>query len=156
MNANIYSDTTTRKYPEYNGFTMCSYLQEMIPMMLEDLKGSRDEEWDKELDRMIFLWREMEEETCTRKNPYEKEFEEAEKMFYAVRGPMELKGETVLEKIQYAKAHIAESPTILDSEEYQDVVVKYLDEEQNLRDYRSRCKDEAIDLLKKHFFSLWK
>ena len=34
------------------------------------------EEWDEILDEMIFLFREMNEETCKKKNPYEKEHEE--------------------------------------------------------------------------------
>ena len=31
------------------------------------------EEWDKILERMIFLWRETDEESCSKKNPYEEE-----------------------------------------------------------------------------------
>ena len=30
-------------------------------------------EWNKILDKMIFLWRESREETCSRKNPFEEE-----------------------------------------------------------------------------------
>ena len=29
------------------------------------------EEWDKILDQMIFLWREIDENTCSQKNPYD-------------------------------------------------------------------------------------
>ena len=39
------------------------------------------EEWDKILDRMIFLWRELDENTCTKKNPYEDEYMKASEEF---------------------------------------------------------------------------
>ena len=68
----------------------------MIPDMLQNLKDTRHgspgylgenyinedgilvndtchEEWDKVLERMIFLWRETDEESCSKKNPYEEE-----------------------------------------------------------------------------------
>ena len=38
-------------------------------------------EWDRVLDRMIFLWRESSEETCSKKNPYERKHSEAYKKF---------------------------------------------------------------------------
>ena len=36
---------------------------------------------NKILDRMIFLWRESNEYTCTRQNPYEEEYSKAHKEF---------------------------------------------------------------------------
>lgn len=39
------------------------------------------EEWDKILDEMIFLFREMNEETCKKKNPYEKVLDEFKKKY---------------------------------------------------------------------------
>ena len=39
------------------------------------------EEWDKILDRMIFLWKESNEYTCARQNPYEEEYAKAHEEF---------------------------------------------------------------------------
>lgn len=155
MNTNTYNNTNTRNYPEYNGYSMFSYLQVLIPMMLEDMKGSRDEEWDKVLERMIFLWRESNDDTCTRKNPYEEEFEEAKRKFDAEH-PFEIKGETFFEMMQYARAHVEDIPTIVDSQEHQELLHLYLDQERKLAAYRRQCKDEAMNLLKKNFYNLWK
>ena len=47
---------------------------------LARLHGSH-EEWDKILNRMIFLWREADEDTCTMMNPHEKEFEKTSAEF---------------------------------------------------------------------------
>ena len=84
---------------------MFSYLQTLILVMLQDLRDHRmgspgylgenytndegilvndtcHEEWDRILDRMIFLWRESREETCSRKNPYEAEYDKASDKFH--------------------------------------------------------------------------
>lgn len=83
---------------------MYHFLQTLIPDMLQDMKDDRwgspgflgesytndegilvndtcHEEWNKILDHMIFLRRESEEETCGRKNPYDKEYDAASKEF---------------------------------------------------------------------------
>lgn len=79
---------------------MDDYLQRLVPDMLQDLKDNRNgspsylgenytneegilvndtchDEWDKILDNMIFLWRESNEETCKRINPYYDEYDKA-------------------------------------------------------------------------------
>ncbi|KIR03547.1 hypothetical protein P261_02362 [Lachnospiraceae bacterium TWA4] len=38
---------------------------------------------------------------------------------------------------------------------YQKIDKLYSDYEQKLEAYRNRCKDEAIDLLREYFWSLW-
>ena len=102
-----------RGYAECDRWGMDYYLQRLIPDMLQDLKDNRmgspghlgeiytnedgvtvndtcHKEWDKILDQMIFLWREVDEETCSKKNPYEEEYygasgEIKEKYFAAAR-----------------------------------------------------------------------
>lgn len=32
---------------------------------------------------------------------------------------------------------------------------KYFEESHRIDEYRCRCKDEALDLLKEHFYALW-
>ena len=81
-----------RGYADSDIWNMYGYLQVLLPDMLEYLKNHRcgspgyfgenytnedgilvndtcHEVWDKILDRMIFLWRETDEETCSKKNP---------------------------------------------------------------------------------------
>ena len=39
--------------------------------------------------------------------------------------------------------------------EYKEISEQYREEEKRLEEYRESCKDEAIDMLKQHFFALW-
>lgn len=109
-----------RGYAECDVWSMYSFLQKLIPDMLQTLKNTRHgspaflgknytneegvivndtchEEWDRILEQMIFLWREIDEENCSKQN----------------------------------------------------------NEERELEQYRNKCKNEAMDLLKEYFFSLW-
>ena len=38
--------------------------------------------------------------------------------------------------------------------EYKDISDRYNEEERKIEEYRNKCKDEAFDLLKEHFWSL--
>ena len=89
-----------RGYADSDIWNMYGYLQTLLPDMLEYLKNHRSgspgylgenytnedgilvndtchEAWDRILDRMIFLWRETDEETCSKKNSYEDEYMKA-------------------------------------------------------------------------------
>ena len=93
-----------RGYAECDKWNMYVHLQNLIPEMLQDLRDNRmgspgylgenytnkegilvndtcHAEWNKILDHMIFLWRESNEETCKRKNPYDEEYGKAYKEF---------------------------------------------------------------------------
>lgn len=159
-------------------FLMCGYLQVLIPAMLQDLKENRQgspsylgenytnekgvvvndechKEWDELLERMIFLWRESVEDTCTRRNLYEEEYWKAHDEFEKIYGQFgeKLQTEEELErKRQYGmiRAHFMDEFPI-----YKDISDKYFAEEKAIEDYRMSCKDEAMDLLKEHFFALW-
>ena len=39
--------------------------------------------------------------------------------------------------------------------QYKEISEKYFAEEKKLEEYRNKCKDDAIDLLKEHFYALW-
>ena len=39
--------------------------------------------------------------------------------------------------------------------EYKEIHDKHREEDEKLEKYREECKDEAIDMLKEYFFSLW-
>ena len=168
----------TRGYAECDKWGMYGYLQGLIPDMLQDMRDNRHgspgylgenyknkdgilvndtchEEWDKILDRMIFLWRELDENTCTKKNPYEDEYMKALEEFDDKYGLLGEKLQTEEElkagkKNGYTTAHFMnELP------EYKDSSDRYNEEERKIEEYRNKCKDEAFDLLKEHFWSLW-
>lgn len=84
----------TRGYCDCDVWEMFSFLQTLIPDMLQTLKDTRTgspgylgenytnengilvndtchEEWNCILDKMIFLWREAEKDTCSQKNPFD-------------------------------------------------------------------------------------
>lgn len=97
----------TKGYCDKDSWNIDRWFMDIMPNMLQQFKENRNgspgilgtdyvdadgircndtchEEWDKILDEMIFLFKEMNEETCKRKNPYEDEdvennFYEAEK-----------------------------------------------------------------------------
>lgn len=112
-----------RGYADIDRWNMFSYLQTLIPDMLQDLRDNRmgspgylgenytndvgilvndacHEKWDKILDKMIYLWREAREET--------KEIHDLHRA-----------------------------------------------EERKQEEYREQCKNEAFDMLKVYFYSLW-
>ena len=39
--------------------------------------------------------------------------------------------------------------------EFKEISEKYFAEDKELEKYREQCKNEAMDLLKEHFFALW-
>ena len=90
----------TRGFADCDVWNMYGYLEELMPAMLQYLKDNRmgspamlgenytdkngfmqndtcHKEWDKILDRMIFLWGELDEEKCTKKNPYDEAYTKA-------------------------------------------------------------------------------
>ena len=120
------------------------------------VNDSCHDEWDKLLDHMIFLWRESAEDTCTRKNPYEEEYDKARTEFTDKYGLLGEKLQTEEELEENCKRcgggtmhFMSELP------EYKDISDKYNAEELELDTYRLGCKNEAMDLLKKHFYALW-
>ena len=110
--------------------------------------GDCHEEWTKVLNRMIHLLREMDRETCSKKNPYAGEYEKASDEFekkYGVFG--ERFGGN--EGQDHTMHLLGEDP------EYADIDRKYMDYEQKLREYRNRCKDQFFEMFSKHFWQLW-
>lgn len=101
---------------------------------------------------MIFLWREIDEETCSKKNPYEEEYDKAFDEFYHKYGLFGSKFQTEKENQKGGRTRIH---FMSDLPEYQEISAKYEKEEKLLNEYRCSCKDEAMDMLKKYFYDLW-
>lgn len=186
-----------RGFADCDVWSMYSYLQELMPAMLQYLKDNRmgspsylayaedneedkphlmgdqilmdkktsdDEndgfskshrEWDKILDRMIFLWRELDEETCSKKNPYEETHMKAFEEFSDKYGFLGQKLETEEEKKKLKKSGGHYVHFMSELPEYAEIDRLYMEEEKRLAEYRVKCKDEAFDLMKKYFFDLW-
>lgn len=167
-----------RGYAQCDRWGMYHYLQNLIPDMLQDLKDNRmgspghlgenyineegvmvndtcHKEWDDILDQMIFWWKEMNEDTCSRKNPYEEEYERANEEFdekYGMRGEKLRTKEEIeeSEKSGYRRIH-----TMDEVPEYKEIYEKYFEAEKERDRYMEECKDKAMDMLKEYFFCLW-
>ena len=164
-----------RGYSDRDVWEMFSFLQTIIPDMLQTLKDTRmgspgylgqnytneegilvndicHEEWDKILDQMIFLWREIDEDTCSQKNPYDEEHSKAMEEFYEKYGLFGdgLQTEKELGDNKNRAIHFMD-----ELPEYKEISDKYRAEDKRLEEYRNQCKDEAFELLKEYFFSLW-
>lgn len=167
-----------RGFADSDVWDMYSYMQELMPAMLQYLKENRmgsptmlgenytdengilqnttcHEEWDKILDRMIFLWHELDEETCSEKNKYEKEYAKAFDEFEKKYGFFGKGLETEEEKEKAKKTGSRRVHFMNELPEYEEISRLYLEEEKKLEQYRERCKDEVFDLMKKYFFALW-
>lgn len=168
-----------RGYADIDKWNMYHFLQTLIPDMLQDLRDDRwgspsflgenytndegilvndtcHEEWNKILDHMIFFWRESKEETCGRKNPYDKEYDAASKEFDDKYGFLGEKLQTEAELEKNRKRGGGGTVHFMNElPEYQEIYEKHYAEERKLEAYRAECKDKALDLLKEYFYSLW-
>ena len=114
------------------------------------------EEWDSTLDRMIFLWRESNEYACTRKNPYEEEHQKAHEEFTEKYGLLGEKLQTEEELAENRKRGGGGTVHFMrELPEYKEISDKYFEEKRKLEEYQTKSKDEAMDMLKEYFFSLW-
>lgn len=168
-----------RGYSDYDVWKMFSFLQTIIPNMLQTLKDTRmgspgylgknytnedgilvndtcHDEWNKILDKMIFLWKETDEDACSQKNPYEEEYSKALDEFWKKYGLLGEKLQTEKELEENKKRGGGGTVHFMDEiPAYKDISDKYHEEEKRLEAYRKSCKDEAFDMLKQYFFDLW-
>lgn len=168
-----------RGYADCDKWNMYRYLQNLIPDMLQDLRDDRHgspghlgknyansdgilvndtchEEWDKILTHMIFLWRESNEYTCTRTNPYEEEYWKAHREFTDKYGFLGEKLQTEAELEENRKRGGGGTVHFMDElPEYKEISEQYFAEERKLDKYRDEVKNEALDMMKEYFFHLW-
>lgn len=109
------------------------------------------DEWNRILEQMIFLFREMNRDTCQKKNPYEKEhenvWEEFEKKYGIFGEGIEM--EEGRRKIGRKICFPEELPEYKDSED------RYYAVEKELTEYREACKNKAFELFSTWFYDLW-
>lgn len=173
-NYKLSTQRLARGFSQYDAWNMYSYLQHLIPNMLQYLKdhgvGSPSrlvdasygddenkckEEWHKILDRMIYLWRESAEDTCSEENKYEDEFDKKLAEFEQKYGAYGKKLMTEDDRQCAKQGKGIRVYTLNAVPEYRDFCKKYADESKRIDAYRERCKDEAFDMLKEYFFCLW-
>lgn len=113
-----------------------------------------DKKWSEILSRLTFLLREANEDTCTKVNPYDEEYTRISKEFCAKYGEW---GEKLLTDEERAEAKKNGScPVYLPHHmpEYKDICELHSEEERKLNAYREQCKNEALELFSKWFYSL--
>ena len=155
-------------YCDYDLFSIDQWFMKIMPEMLRELKDTRhgspvsinyhshlvfqDEkernqdvhsQWDRILDRMIFLLGEMDEYSCTQQNSYKREYlavvEELRE------GPIENSDGSSTFRF----------PDLQDYPEYCELGDNYHSEEKRLAQYRMDCKQEFFELFSTYFYDLW-
>lgn len=167
-----------RGYCDEDLFSLHDWFLSVVPDMLQQYKDTRHgspgilgenyankdgilvndtchAEWDAILEKMIFLFREADEWTCQRKNPYEDEHMRIFKEFTSKYGFLGEGLETEEEKSANAKTGCHTMHSASELPEYAEVEEKYLEAERELEKYREQCKDEAFELFSKWFYHLW-
>lgn len=174
-----------RGYCDYDLFSISDWYLGVRPTMLEDFKdhmhgypadfdphpfdkvhGSVGNEiaddaaegmksWSDVLERMIFLLKEADEDSCSRKNPYQDEYEQAQEEFDRKYGLWGEKLMTGKEKENDRQGKGKQVYMLGDVPEYEAIDKKYMDEEKSIYEYRVACKDEAFSLFSKWFYNLW-
>ena len=106
-----------------------------------------DKKWGEILSRLTFLLREANENTCTKVNPYDEEFREK----YGEWGEKILTDEDKTEAEKTGR-HPVYLPHHMP--EYKEICELHSEEERKLNAYREQCKNEALELFSKWFYSL--
>ena len=113
-----------------------------------------EEEWNENLSDLTFLLREANKDTCTRVNPYEKEYNRISHEFRKKYGEFGEKLRSDEDKM--CEKEIGYSPMYLPSHlpEYKEISELYFNEAQKIRAYQEQGKNEALELFSKCFYSL--
>lgn len=123
-----------------------------------DFTGTEKEnvqKWDRILKRMEFLFREANEKTCHRKNPYENAHNQAMDAFTRKYGMFGEKLKTEKDKEQEKIKGYHRVYTMSDVLEYKEISDQWLTAENELTAYRNRCMKEGMKLFTRYFWNLW-
>ncbi len=111
--------------------------------------------WKAVLTKMAFLFKEAHEETCTKENPYEEEWENALKEFSQKYGPLGEGLRTEAEKEEEKKKGYYRMYGLDDVPEYKEIDRLHYEEERSINEYRNKCKEKAMELFNEWFWDLW-
>ena len=112
-----------------------------------------NEKWGEILSEMIFLLQEANEDTCSMVNPYEEEYGCVWEEFQEKYGERGEKLLTEEENVKETRSHPIYSPSHLP--EYKEISELYLEKEHKISEYQAQCKDKALEMFSKWFYSLW-
>ena len=169
-----------RGYCDHDIFSIYDWFLGIMPSMLEEFRDNlhgcpdapgqvshrvflddadKDTEsikaWTAILDKMVFLLKEADENTCGRTNQYEEAFHNASREFEEKYGEW---GEKLLTPKEQDDMKNNRGQRIYfpgDIEGYKELSDQYMEEERVIAAYRRDCKDEALKLFSEWFFDLW-
>lgn len=115
--------------------------------------------WKDTILHLAHLADEMSEETCSMKNPHQKDYDRIHKVFHKRYGFWGEKLYTDEEKKNVEekglhRMYLPENDPV-HGEEYRKITEQYMAYEQKISDYRDECKDEFFRLFSKYFWHLW-
>lgn len=115
--------------------------------------------WKETLDRMIFLLKEMNEETCSYENPYEKDYYKMNVDFHKKYGIFGEGLKSDEEKEEEKKKHSSRAYFPTDFPELypnaKDLSHQYFNHEIYKNIYMNKCREEFFNLFSQHFYDLW-
>ena len=107
-------------------------------------KGVKD--WETILERMIFCFKEMNEDTCSMKNEYEEEYN---KQHYG-------EGKSILDCfVPYEDERHGKVSRLVTKEVEPELKKNYWKKIREIEDYREKMKNEGLELFSKYFWNLW-
>ncbi len=122
---------------------------------IEKIDEKEMQQWQDILSEMIFLFREANGETCTRKNKYEEKHQAASDEFQKKYGYFGDGLKTEEEKEIEKKNGSYRWYMLGDVPEYKEISDLYIAEEREIEKYRNECKDKGIEMFKTWFWQLW-
>lgn len=116
-----------------------------------------DQKWIDILNHLIFLLNEMDEDKCSMKNPYEKEWLTYHKKFdkkYPDKNILKTNEELDYEKTTNTYLHIGPERDPEFGIKYKECLKNFLEYSKKIDEYRNQCKDEFFELFSTYFWNL--
>lgn len=130
----------------------CDTVQALV---MDKEKNDAAKEWDRILSEMAFLFREANEETCSKTNPYEEEWSRVGTEYIEKYGFWGEKLWTKEEKEKAKREKIYTMRSFRDFPEYMELDELYWKAEKEKDAYRNECKEKGMELFQKWFWNLW-
>jgi len=112
-------------------------------------------EWKAVIDRMIFCFTEMNEDTCSMKNEFKEEYQEQLcKDFLTKKKPKRWERIKKWFEKEDKNAPVKLYPLVFGDVE-PELEENYQRREEEIENYREKMKDEGFDLMKRYFWNLW-
>ena len=118
-----------------------------LPKDVQDkIEKKANSKWDEILSKMVFLLREVNEDTCSKKNPYEEEYYKAREEFTTKYGDFGEKLLTKEDKEHAKKTGSCRAYFMYELPEYTEIHNKYFEEEGKIYEYREACQREGLEM----------